>query len=299
MKIQFLGTAAAEGVPAVFCRCKACEYARKAGGREIRTRAGAMIDGKLKLDFGPDSYHHMLAFGLHYADVHSVLVTHSHSDHISPLELEFRYPVYSDIGDDEPPMTIYGNEEVEKLVRPYFRTDKDRLAFRRVRPFEPMDVEGYRVTALEAVHCTGGKDQIWPVEFLGRTLYRTEDALFYLIEKDGASILYAHDTCEFTQSDMDFLAGKKLDIISMDCTGGVLSFNYSGWVGHMSADGCLRMKEKLLKNGAADEHTLFAANHFSHNGCAPYDELAAVLPGFIVCYDGLILETPAKKEAAP
>ena len=57
--------------------------------------------------------------------------------------------------------------------------------------------------------------------------------------------------------------------------------------------------EKLLKNGAAAEHTLFAANHFSHNGCAPYDELAAVLPGFTVCYDGLILETPAKKEAAP
>ena len=298
MKIQFLGTAAAEGVPAVFCRCKACEYARKAGGREIRTRAGAIIDDTLKLDFGPDSYHHMLTYGLRFADVHSVLVTHSHSDHFSPLELEFRYPVYSDVGDGEPPMTIYGNDAVGALAKPYFRTDKNRLAFQKMTPFEPIDVEGYRVTALQAVHCTGGRDALFPVEFLGRTLYRTEDALFFLIEKNASSILYAHDTCEFTKPDMDFLAGKRIDLISLDCTGGILSFDYSGWVGHMSADGCLRMRDKLIAIGAADGHTVFVANHFSHNGCAPYETLSAALPGFMVAYDGMTINTPVRKEGA-
>ena len=298
MKIQFLGTAAAEGVPAVFCRCKACEYARQAGGREIRTRSGALIDGKLKLDFGPDSYHHMLAYGLCFADVHSVLVTHSHSDHFSPLELEFRYPVYSDIGDGEPPMTIYGNEAVGELAKPFFRADRDRLAFCRMTPFEPVEIEGYRVTALEAVHCTDGKGDRYPVEFMGRTLHRSEDALFFLIEKDGDSILYAHDTCEFTERDMDFLAGKRLGLVSLDCTGGVLHFDYTRWVGHMSADGCLRMREKLMQNGAADEKTVFVASHFSHNGVAPYGELCAVLPGFLVAYDGMTAETPARKEGA-
>ena len=46
MKLTYLGTAAAEGVPALFCRCDFCRYARKAGGREIRTRAGALLDDK-------------------------------------------------------------------------------------------------------------------------------------------------------------------------------------------------------------------------------------------------------------
>ena len=36
MKLKYLGTAAAEGIPALFCRCEMCAYARKAGGKEIR-----------------------------------------------------------------------------------------------------------------------------------------------------------------------------------------------------------------------------------------------------------------------
>ncbi|MBR6187050.1 MAG: hypothetical protein IKQ41_12430 [Clostridia bacterium] len=297
MNIQFLGTAAAEGVPAVFCRCEMCEYARKAGGREIRTRAGAIIDGRLKLDFGPDSYHHMLTHGLRFADVHSVLVTHSHSDHFSPLELEFRSPVYSDIREDEPPMTIYGNEAVGALAEPYLRAGRHRLAFRKMTPFEPVEIEGYRVTALEAVHCTGGNEKRYPVEFMGRTLYRTEDALFYLVEKGASSILYAHDTCEFSRPDMEFLAGKKLGLISLDCTGGSRhSFDYTHWAGHMSADGCLRMRDKLLRIGAADGHTVFVASHFSHNGCAPFETLRAALPGFVIACDGMQINTPCRKE---
>ena len=42
MKLQFLGTSAAEGIPALFCNCPACQYAYKTGGKEIRMRAGAM-----------------------------------------------------------------------------------------------------------------------------------------------------------------------------------------------------------------------------------------------------------------
>ena len=32
MTIRFLGTGAAEGIPAPFCRCTVCENARKVGG---------------------------------------------------------------------------------------------------------------------------------------------------------------------------------------------------------------------------------------------------------------------------
>ena len=36
MKIKYLGTAAAEGVPAIFCNCETCKEARKLGiGGEV------------------------------------------------------------------------------------------------------------------------------------------------------------------------------------------------------------------------------------------------------------------------
>ena len=52
MKIKYLGTAAAEGVPAIFCRCEVCRKSKAAGGRNIRTRSQSIIDDRLLLDFG-------------------------------------------------------------------------------------------------------------------------------------------------------------------------------------------------------------------------------------------------------
>ena len=103
MILQYLGTAAAEGIPALFCKCPVCRAARKAGGREIRTRSGALIDGKLKLDFGPDSYAHMLRYGLDYTGLQGVLITHSHTDHLASAELEYRIPGYCFLPDGSRP----------------------------------------------------------------------------------------------------------------------------------------------------------------------------------------------------
>lgn len=55
MKIKYLGTAAAEGIPAIFCHCEICKHAREHGGKNIRTRAQALIDDKIMLDLGPDT----------------------------------------------------------------------------------------------------------------------------------------------------------------------------------------------------------------------------------------------------
>ena len=55
MKIQILGTAAAEGWPALFCNCEACRRAREKGGKNIRTRAGTLIDDQLLIDFSADT----------------------------------------------------------------------------------------------------------------------------------------------------------------------------------------------------------------------------------------------------
>ena len=44
MKIKYLGTAAYEGVPALFCRCEVCRGSRAAGGRNVRSRQQAILD---------------------------------------------------------------------------------------------------------------------------------------------------------------------------------------------------------------------------------------------------------------
>lgn len=286
MKIQFLGTAAAEAVPAIFCACDMCRYAREKGGKELRTRSGAMIDDCMKIDFGPDSYHHALHNGLDYSKVHSLFITHTHSDHLQLKELACRQPPYAHAPQNDPPMTVYGNAAVGAKLEPFL---SDRTLFQQMKPFETICVEGYQVTALEAVHCISHDPAAgYPVEHEGEQYNRSEETLFYLFEKNGESILYAHDTDEFTPADLAFLAGKKIDIISMDCTNGHLNLDY---VGHMGIREDLRMREKLLACGAADEHTVFVANHFSHNGLLPYEEMEKRLPGFKVSYDSMTVET--------
>ena len=82
MKLKYLGTAAAEGWPALFCKCESCERARKFGGKNIRTRSQSIIDNRLLIDFGPDTYLHVLQHHMPLEDIHHVLVTHSHIDHL-------------------------------------------------------------------------------------------------------------------------------------------------------------------------------------------------------------------------
>ena len=75
MKFRYLGTAAAEGWPAVFCNCDHCHRAKKAGGRNIRTRSQALINDDLLIDFPSDSYHHALHCGLDFSACRYLLVT--------------------------------------------------------------------------------------------------------------------------------------------------------------------------------------------------------------------------------
>ena len=83
MKVQYLGTAAAERIPGMFCNCDVCREALKRGGRNIMTQAQVLIDDKLLVDFSGDTYHHFVNLGRTLYDIENVLVTHSHIDHLT------------------------------------------------------------------------------------------------------------------------------------------------------------------------------------------------------------------------
>ena len=76
MEVVYLGTGAAEGIPALFCECEFCRRART-GKEKIRSRAQILIDGELSIDFPPDAFYHNAAFGAELSKIRYLLVTHS------------------------------------------------------------------------------------------------------------------------------------------------------------------------------------------------------------------------------
>ena len=94
MKLTYLGTAAAEGWPALFCRCEYCKKALERGGKNLRTRSQAMVNDDLLIDFPADSFSHMQQNGLNFSAVKTLLITHSHMDHFSPTDLHLRSTSY-------------------------------------------------------------------------------------------------------------------------------------------------------------------------------------------------------------
>ena len=78
MRLRYLGTAAAEGCPALFCTCPLCTSARQGGGRDVRTRSQALVDDTLLIDFPADTYHHALSTPeLNLPALRHLLITHS------------------------------------------------------------------------------------------------------------------------------------------------------------------------------------------------------------------------------
>ena len=64
MKIQYLGTAAAEGIPAMFCTCELCRKTARAGSAEVRCRSSVLINDQILIDLTPDIYYQKMRWNL-------------------------------------------------------------------------------------------------------------------------------------------------------------------------------------------------------------------------------------------
>jgi phosphoribosyl 1,2-cyclic phosphate phosphodiesterase len=276
MKFQYLGTAAAEGIPAVFCTCERCKRSWEIGGRALRTRSQAIIDGRLLIDFPADAYAHALAYGVDYSKIHHLLMTHSHSDHLYPTEFEMMRNGFSHLPDDYR-MTVYGGEsaweKLEKAISPKL-TESGLLSYRTIVPFDEFDADKYHIVALPARHDKGSSP------------------LFYQISDGQKTMLYAHDTHYFVDEVWDFWEKTKphFDFVSLDCTNAMLPLTY---IGHMGLVENVEVKKRMIDMGIADDSTKFVCNHFSHNGLeVVYDDFVpiAAKEGFMTSYDGMKIE---------
>jgi phosphoribosyl 1,2-cyclic phosphate phosphodiesterase len=91
MKIQFLGTGAAEGIPAIGCDCAHCTRARHEGGKLVRERNAILFslpDYELLIDCAPDIRGLINKYQITKLD--GILATRSRYDHIGGIK-EFEY----------------------------------------------------------------------------------------------------------------------------------------------------------------------------------------------------------------
>ena len=266
MRLTYLGTAAAEGFPALFCNCAYCREARRLGGKNIRTRAQALVNDDLLIDFPADTYHHFLSHGIEGDTVRYLLLSHAHSDHLYPMDLTIRHGCYAHRM-RAPTLSVVASPYVASTLGAL-----PNVEVTPIRPFESVTLGPYRVTALPARHM-----QERPVG----------DALFYLIEGER-TLLYAHDTGFFFEDVFDFLQKEHicLDMLSLDCTNADIPIGDTG--SHMGFANHERLLKRLRDGGVLSADTLCYVNHFSHNGNPLHEHLTsrAATLGCHVSYDG-------------
>ncbi len=271
MKIKYLGTAAAEGVPGLFCNCPVCMHARLHKGRNIRTRSQAIVDDTLLIDFPCDTYLHVLRDEINLRDIHELIITHAHGDHLYPADLYNRTPGYSDVPRGNV-LHIYGMPAAQAKIEPWIEGDSPAFDFTLIEPFKPFYAGKYKVTPLKANH----DPKSTPV--------------IYIIEKDGKSLLYGNDTGYFFDETWDYLekSGIVFDLVSLDSTMGFKESRN----GHMGVS-CVREVVARMKDmGLIAPHTKVVAQHFTHNANGTYEDFRKFYDnlGIITAYDSLEIE---------
>lgn len=279
MKLTFLGTGAAEGIPGLWCTCERCRAARQEGARSLRHRTMALIDDRLLIDCGPDLFAASARDNLDLAGVETLLITHEHSDHLYLPNLEVRGRDFCPT--PLPILQVYGSASAIAQIRTLGDDDtlerELSLRPRIVRAFETWSTGSYRITALRARH--GGPSM---------------EPLLYAIDDGRRRILYAHDTGPFPEETWAFLAEAaragewSFDLVSIDTTMGLLE--RPGQT-HLSVQQVLEHRDRLNRLGLLRPGGRVLANHFSHNGTPAHGELAERLArqGIEPAYDGCVV----------
>ncbi|HZH98306.1 MAG TPA: MBL fold metallo-hydrolase [Fimbriimonadaceae bacterium] len=266
MVLRLLGTGAAEGIPAFCAATRVSDYARANGGKDVRTRSGALLDCCIKIDLPPDTLMQMHRDGLDASDWSCLIFTHGHDDHFTPSELQYALYPFND--QEQLGYTIYANPQICARIRTQYPDWP--MAIFETNSFRTFEHEGYRITPIHANHKPD------------------EDAQNLIFEKNGKRLLYATDTGYWLDETWSFLEGWKLDALVIECCEGLRPTDYYG---HLDVGLCLQMIERLRKMGVLTDDSLICTTHHSHNGDATHAELEAALNphGVQVGYDGLEL----------
>jgi phosphoribosyl 1,2-cyclic phosphate phosphodiesterase len=231
-----------------------------------------LIDGALLVDLSPDLLVNSLDGKVDLGGLQYLLITHIHAAHFYVSELKNLRTPYA-LGADRERVGVFGGAAVRTRMELVLGAEEmERLApflyFEELKLFEPHPLGPYTVTPLQARHGKG--------------------AFIYLIEKDGRALLYGNDTGFFPEETWDYLTGRHIDFVSMDCTNPI----HSDTQNHMTLEDNITVKRRLFQQKSASAHTRYLATHFSHTSGLLHRPLEERLRlyGIGVAYDGLEVE---------
>ena len=267
MRLFFLGTAAAEGYPGIFCNCENCNEARALGGKNLRFRSAMLINDDLLIDFGPDLMAAAQRFNRNLSQVTTGLVTHAHGDHFDTFNFHMRRDAFTG-GLEIPIMRVFGPQEVTDTLE---GMDGDlsqmRIETQTVHAGNRWQYAGYTFTAYHAYHAVGKLETV-----------------FYSIEDGEHSCLYATDTGPFPEETWQALEGRSFDVIILEETLGVGMYSQ-----HQSFESFVEHAQRLRAEGILRPGGRLIAHHMSHSGNPTHEKVEAVLGphGVEVAYDGM------------
>ncbi len=267
MRLFFLGTGAAEGFPAPFCHCDNCELARQRGGRSLRLRSSLLVNDNLLIDYN-DIVAACALYGAKLDKVTTLLITHSHSDHLDPVELTWRgYPFAKT---PLPMLAVLGPWDATARVEADWGryNEHHRLWLGDLKPGLRVQRDDYTITPLAANHGTACPS-------------------IYVIDDGKCCILYSTDTGRYSDETWQGLKQHTFDAVIMDET---MGYGPSG--GHMNADDVIYYRGAFEAEGLLRPGALFIAQHFSHGHNPPYEELCELFGphDIAVAYDGWKLD---------
>ncbi|CAA9265868.1 MAG: hypothetical protein AVDCRST_MAG77-2900 [uncultured Chloroflexi bacterium] len=311
VRLTFLGSGAAEGYPALWCRCERCTTARQRGGRNLRFRSSALVNDDLLIDPGPDMVAAAVRLGQDLAPVQATLVTHPHTDHLEASTFFWRRKGF--VGTALPVLDVYASRaSINRITRHEGREIAAESIHARLHPIGAFQ---------QLVITTGGEPQpdirfpegsqqppITPLRsYEVRTLGASHaepamEPMFFAIrqvagpEAEGRAapptLLYATDTGPFSEEAWTTLRalgeqGWRFDATAIDSTMGLGADSK----GHMSLRQMAWHQDELARLGLLSETAQRHAHHFSHNGTPPYEELVAHLAPQNIqpSWDGLVV----------
>lgn len=285
----FLGTGASEAIPNPFCECEVCRKAMASHDpREKRGRSAFSIDEQNLIDFGPDVISAAGRFCVPMSHLRNIFYTHFHSDHCDFVNWEnprmsvtpppnvrvfLSEPALEGLKAFRDVILSYPSKDYARDIRFY----EKMLEFVPLKPYDTVMADDMTVSALKTIH---------PGRFVGET------ALNYLFERNGKRFLYAADTGLYCEENYEFLKGKLLNILIMECSFGLQDLEQNS--GHLSCKHAALMIDRFRKDGVVSDSTEIYMTHIGHKGGLNHVELQQKmreLTGLAVdaAYDGLRL----------
>ena len=209
MEVLLLGTGAADGWPSPFCRCLSCDDARTRG--EVRLPTAALLGDHVLIDAGPAVPGAVARAGRSLRDVHHIVVTHAHPDHLDPALLLW-------LSWNPTPHTVHvwGPSSVAEACR-HWIGPATPVEFHDIGPGDEITLD--TPDGLWRAHVHAAAHDAEP--FGGSPDALAADAVVLeIVDAHGARLLYLTDTGPLPQATLASLRDASADIVLIEETFG-------------------------------------------------------------------------------